>query len=98
MLIVPSRGARSVANSRLSSTLRCNSLLRVDKCRAGTLLRNRGVVVLLAHRLLRDQPRLAREVLLRIDEVRLRLREARLGLRELRFERALIDDVKRSPA
>ena len=58
------------------------------------VLRHRGVVVLLAHCFLRNQPRVARQILLGVEQIRLGLRETCLGLCELRFEWPLIDDVQ----
>ena len=69
-------------------------LLRLDQRGTGALLRHRRVVVLLADRLLRDQPRVACEILFRVDQISLGLGEARFGLRELSFEGPLIDDVE----
>jgi hypothetical protein len=48
----------------------------------------------LAHRFLRDQAPIARQVLLRVDEIRLRLRKTRLRLGLLRLEGPRIDYVK----
>src|SRR5882762_4104471 len=70
-------------------------LLRLDQRGARALLRHGGVVILLADRLLGDQARIARQVLLGVDQVRLGLRQARFRLRRLCFERALVDDVEK---
>ncbi len=70
------------------------SLLRLHQRGTGALLRNRRVVVLLADRLLRDQPRVARQILLGVDEIRLGLGQARFGLRELGLEGPLVDDIE----
>ncbi len=70
-------------------------MLRGHQRRAGALLCYRGVVVLLADRLLGDQAPVARQVLLAVDQVRLGLRQIRLGLRQLSLEGPLVDDVEK---
>ena len=65
---------------------------RVDTRGIAVLLRERGVVILLADRLIAEERLGARQILLRVLERRLRLCEIGLRLLERRQERLPVDD------